>query len=150
MLNQVPELSKLRYKLCPGTMKEETFWRAYFLLIHNKIGVVLEDNTEPVIENETSNNTTSSPSKLPPPSPSTPRVQKQPSIQQSPEDIENYFDQLLNNSIASTAESPMDQGIEPDSDSYFSPPQKLDELGHVGEEKENKQDGIAQKLDFST
>lgn len=32
MLNAVPELAKMRFKLCPKMMTEERFWFAIFLM----------------------------------------------------------------------------------------------------------------------
>eukprot|EP01112_Ceratiomyxa_fruticulosa_P011933 TRINITY_DN3282_c0_g1_i2.p1 TRINITY_DN3282_c0_g1~~TRINITY_DN3282_c0_g1_i2.p1 ORF type:complete len:321 (-),score=71.60 TRINITY_DN3282_c0_g1_i2:101-1063(-) len=46
ILKRVPELNQLRYNLCPGHMRDETFWLVYFLLIRNKTGEVdLDDNS---------------------------------------------------------------------------------------------------------
>eukprot|EP00005_Dracoamoeba_jomungandri_P014388 CAMPEP_0174268906 /NCGR_PEP_ID=MMETSP0439-20130205/39150_1 /TAXON_ID=0 /ORGANISM="Stereomyxa ramosa, Strain Chinc5" /LENGTH=157 /DNA_ID=CAMNT_0015357383 /DNA_START=32 /DNA_END=505 /DNA_ORIENTATION=+ len=41
MLTKVPELSRLRYILCPSKMREEVFWRIYFLLLENKLSRVV-------------------------------------------------------------------------------------------------------------
>ncbi|XP_052479176.1 uncharacterized protein LOC105803286 isoform X2 [Gossypium raimondii] len=35
VLSKVKELSQLRFKLCPRHLKEEKFWRIYFMLVNN-------------------------------------------------------------------------------------------------------------------
>ncbi|EEF41250.1 conserved hypothetical protein [Ricinus communis] len=37
VLSKVKELSQLRFKLCPGHLKEREFWRIYFTLVRNDI-----------------------------------------------------------------------------------------------------------------
>ncbi|WCJ35795.1 BSD domain-containing protein [Euphorbia peplus] len=37
VLLSVKEISKLRYELCPRSMKERKFWRIYFMLVNNHI-----------------------------------------------------------------------------------------------------------------
>ncbi|PRQ25551.1 putative BSD domain-containing protein [Rosa chinensis] len=37
VLSKVKELSHLRYKLCPGHMKEHQFWRVYFMLVKKQV-----------------------------------------------------------------------------------------------------------------
>jgi len=37
ILHQVKDLQKLRFKLCPSHLKEDAFWRIYFLLVRNYI-----------------------------------------------------------------------------------------------------------------
>jgi len=161
MLDKVPELSQLRYKLCPGVMKEEKFWRVYFLILQNKIGYIFsdevieeqdntttttttpdaqhnaDDNTSPTTtttgeqtsdeysvkskfsyEHEfttpdkkrrgSKSNSKTTPSPFtPPPPPRTP---------QTPAEIEDYFERIW-----TPVTTPVDEGIEPDYDSYFSP-----------------------------
>lgn len=45
MLAEVPELSKLRYSLCPAKMSDTQFWNIYFLLLRNK-GIDLSDQLQ--------------------------------------------------------------------------------------------------------
>ena len=45
MLVEVPELSKLRYSLCPAKMSDTQFWNIYFLLLRNK-GIDLSDQLQ--------------------------------------------------------------------------------------------------------
>lgn len=45
MLMDVPELSKLRYSLCPAKMSDTQFWNIYFLLLRNK-GIDLNDQLQ--------------------------------------------------------------------------------------------------------
>jgi len=176
MLNKVPELSKLRYKLCPGHMKEEMFWRIYFLLLHNKIGYIFSDevadevdnnnnngnsnsnnneindnNTTTTTSNDNLNNSTNnddgkidkgkvayehtfltpnrekkrtssfsaprSNTSSNPNSPSTPRLSKSENLSpQTPLELEDYFERSW-----TPASTPIDEGIEADYDSYFSP-----------------------------
>jgi len=155
MLDKVPELSQLRYKLCPGAMKEEKFWRVYFLILQNKIGYIFSDEVIEEQENNTpttsdvpqktdqntplstttgdqtsedysvkskfsydhdfstpdnKRRTTRSNSKSTP-SPFTPRR-----TPQTPAEIEDYFEKIW-----TPVTTPVDEGIEPDYDSYFSP-----------------------------
>jgi len=179
MLNKVPELSKLRYKLCPGIMKEEMFWRIYFLLLHNKIGYIFSDevdeeennNNDLNNSNESVNdsidednnsgtnndsensgnndvntsvnlskgktayehtfltpnnnkrrassfNTPRSNSNNNSPSMGTPRnnSSNNTASPQTPSEIEDYFEKIW-----TPASTPIDEGIEADFDSYFSP-----------------------------
>ena len=44
VLQEVPELSELRYRICPKELSEDRFWQIYFLLIGNKLGQVLEED----------------------------------------------------------------------------------------------------------
>lgn len=37
ILKHVPELSQLRYELCPRQLSEDRFWKIYFLLLSNKL-----------------------------------------------------------------------------------------------------------------
>ncbi|XP_004290213.1 PREDICTED: uncharacterized protein LOC101295670 [Fragaria vesca subsp. vesca] len=37
VLSKVKELSHLRYKLCPGHLKEHQFWRVYFMLVKKQV-----------------------------------------------------------------------------------------------------------------
>ncbi|KAK9944827.1 hypothetical protein M0R45_010376 [Rubus argutus] len=37
VLSKVKELSHLRYKLCPGYLKEHQFWRVYFMLVKKQV-----------------------------------------------------------------------------------------------------------------
>ncbi|GAV70688.1 BSD domain-containing protein [Cephalotus follicularis] len=37
VLSKVKELSQLRFKLCPGHMKERQFWRIYFMLVKSHV-----------------------------------------------------------------------------------------------------------------
>ncbi|XP_050365125.1 uncharacterized protein LOC126783662 isoform X2 [Argentina anserina] len=37
VLTKVKELSHLRYKLCPGHLKEHQFWRVYFMLVKKQV-----------------------------------------------------------------------------------------------------------------
>jgi len=95
ILKLVPELSKLRYKLCPVHMKDEMFWCVYFLLVFNKTGnILMDDNAK-----------------------STPT--KQATHSHTPQDVEDYFDKLFVSQMAEI--STVDDGIEPDDDNYFSP-----------------------------
>lgn len=154
--SQVPELSKLRYKLCPGVMKEEMFWRVYFLILQNKIGYIFSDevveepespppppsHTETTIPTDTPSNeqpapTTTNDSEYSVKSkfaydydfntPDRKRIQKSSNnnspitpraTPQTPAEIEDYFDKIF---IGTPATTPIDEGIEPDYDSYFSP-----------------------------
>jgi hypothetical protein len=36
-LKHIPQLGQLRYRLCPGQIKEEAFWRNYFLLCRQQL-----------------------------------------------------------------------------------------------------------------
>jgi len=145
MLDKVPELSKLRYKLCPGHMKEEMFWRVYFLLLQNKIGYIFSDEVEEEQEasvDKNSNNEApaanaeSGPTEhevvdgkpIPDNSYITPDNKRKikprsnsinpstPTVPQTPSEMEDYFEKIWTPST-----TPVDEGIEPDYDSYFSP-----------------------------
>ncbi|CBI37310.3 hypothetical protein VitviT2T_010085 [Vitis vinifera] len=37
VLSKVKELSQLRYRLCPGHLKEQQFWRIYFMLVKSYV-----------------------------------------------------------------------------------------------------------------
>ncbi|XVF32205.1 hypothetical protein REPUB_Repub17cG0062000 [Reevesia pubescens] len=37
VLSKVKELSQLRFKLCPRNLKEEKFWRIYFMLVKSHV-----------------------------------------------------------------------------------------------------------------
>ncbi|KAJ9140588.1 hypothetical protein P3X46_031220 [Hevea brasiliensis] len=37
VLSTVKEISRLRYELCPRTMKERKFWRIYFIIVNNHV-----------------------------------------------------------------------------------------------------------------
>ncbi|XP_050207945.1 uncharacterized protein LOC126657319 [Mercurialis annua] len=37
VLSQIKELAQLRFKLCPGYLKEREFWRIYFILVWNDV-----------------------------------------------------------------------------------------------------------------
>ncbi|KAK8604490.1 hypothetical protein V6N13_099431 [Hibiscus sabdariffa] len=37
VLSKVKELSQLRFKLCPRHLKEENFWRIYFMLVKSHV-----------------------------------------------------------------------------------------------------------------
>ena len=34
----VPKFAALRFSICPSQMKEDDFWRAYFIILHNRTG----------------------------------------------------------------------------------------------------------------
>ncbi|XP_008235486.1 PREDICTED: uncharacterized protein LOC103334317 isoform X2 [Prunus mume] len=40
VLSKAKELSHLRYKLCPGYLKEHQFWRIYFLLVKKQVAEI--------------------------------------------------------------------------------------------------------------
>ncbi|CAB4291266.1 unnamed protein product [Prunus armeniaca] len=62
VLSKVKELSHLRYKLCPGYLKEHQFWRIYFLLVKKQVteyelrAIQLARLKEMAVENEKSTN----------------------------------------------------------------------------------------------
>lgn len=45
-LKHIPQLGQLRYKLCPGQIKEEAFWRNYFLLCRQQLRWGDDDDAE--------------------------------------------------------------------------------------------------------
>lgn len=58
VLSKVKELSQLRFRLCPGYLKERQFWRIYFSLVKNCLAeyelraIRLEKLRQMAIENE--------------------------------------------------------------------------------------------------
>ncbi|XP_002514599.2 uncharacterized protein LOC8264675 [Ricinus communis] len=60
VLSSVKEISKLRYELCPRTMKERKFWRIYFILVNKHVDPyekrymeeAAQDSTEQVKDHE--------------------------------------------------------------------------------------------------
>lgn len=159
MLERAPELSKLRYKLCPGVMKEEMFWRVYFLVLQNKIGYIFSDevfeqevsvssggggsggesqqhdtltanidnnndnnnNTEQQQQETTNNNPIDSnyltpDNKRKHKSTTTTSSTNTSSVTPTPQEIEEYFEKTW-----TPTTTPVDEGIEPDYDNYFSP-----------------------------
>jgi len=95
MLNQVDELGELRFQLCPSHLKDERFWKIYFLLVQNKIG--------PISFNE----------KIPT-SPSSKRSKEQNTSSQS---IEDYYDEMFQDSINNSMS--FDSGIDEKEDNYY-------------------------------
>jgi len=95
MLNQVDELGELRFQLCPSHLKDERFWKIYFLLVQNKIGP---------ISNEI------------PTSPSSKRTKEQNTSNQS---IEDYYDLLFRDSINNSISIDSDTGINEEKDNYY-------------------------------
>jgi len=95
MLNQVDELGELRFQLCPSHLKDERFWKIYFLLVQNKIG--------PISFNE----------KIPT-SPSSKRSKEQNTSNQS---IEDYYDEMFQDSINNSMS--FDSGIDEKEDNYY-------------------------------
>jgi hypothetical protein len=45
-LKHIPQLGQLRYKLCPSQIKEEAFWRNYFLLARQQLKWGDDDDAE--------------------------------------------------------------------------------------------------------
>lgn len=47
ILDVVPEMNHLRYKLTPRVLKEEQFWRIYFILVRSKLKWDVEGDGAP-------------------------------------------------------------------------------------------------------
>jgi len=51
ILEAIPELAALRFRLCPKYMNDIQFWKIYFLLMKNKIGNKLSDQSNDGLKN---------------------------------------------------------------------------------------------------
>eukprot|EP01114_Cavostelium_apophysatum_P019152 TRINITY_DN6090_c0_g1_i1.p1 TRINITY_DN6090_c0_g1~~TRINITY_DN6090_c0_g1_i1.p1 ORF type:complete len:310 (-),score=96.79 TRINITY_DN6090_c0_g1_i1:521-1450(-) len=133
MLKKVESLGRLRFKLCPSQMKEDHFWKIYFMLAKNKIGPIdlskYQKNSRPSPKepplhlNQDQRLQNSSPRRdphvaVPADSPSSEILQ----LLHSPSstkgsDIEEYFEQMMKENLDNSFS--VEESIDPQMDNYF-------------------------------
>lgn len=126
MLIDVPELSKLRYSLCPAKMSDTQFWNIYFLLLRNK-GINLNDQLQDA--------------QLRLATPATPKTPSQvitsPVAAAAPEDgLEDELDEKWLSYITSGANSSTEFALSEMDDNYFNPADFSAQLRAASESKD--------------
>jgi hypothetical protein len=101
ILEAVPELGELRFKLCPSSLSERKFWTIYFLLVKRKLSNIPAPEEKPSILSVYDFSATSPFS----------------SPNSKGSDIEEYYDSLWKEQMNHSAN--FDEGIDPTSDNYF-------------------------------
>mmetsp|Transcript_15210 Transcript_15210/g.21233 ORF Transcript_15210/g.21233 Transcript_15210/m.21233 type:complete len:458 (+) Transcript_15210:15-1388(+) len=147
IIQRVPELDAVRFKLCPTKMPDNAFWHIYFILVRTKLSNKLEQNTirkPPPTDNQNadesklkkSSNPTTPTAKIPtslllPLSPILDLINTnenaeapssaQPELSPRTQELEEYFENLwkddLNSSLEALEQHP--NYIDPEKDNYF-------------------------------
>lgn len=124
ILEQVNDLRELRFKFCPSLLKEQKFWKIYFLLVRNKLTEYSKEmndrNYKPPSLNVPEPSTprkASSSLRTPPVSPIFEFGSNSAASTKSGSEIEDYFDQMMRDSINNS--SILEESIDPEYDNYF-------------------------------